>query len=74
MVFLLTHEQQKKIAEAAFELLERISVKLTEWEAQSLLDRTGEKFVRCLNLYRCPSRQAGNKIRSKWDVDLHPRW
>ena len=43
-VFLLTHEQQKTIAEAAFELLERVSVKLTEWEAQALLDRTGEKY------------------------------
>ncbi|MCK4899412.1 MAG: hypothetical protein KAS38_11570 [Anaerolineales bacterium] len=43
-VFLLTHEQQKTIAEAAFELLERVSVKLTEWEVQALLDRTGEKF------------------------------
>ncbi|MFQ6100252.1 MAG: trimethylamine methyltransferase family protein [Anaerolineae bacterium] len=40
---LLTDEQQSALAEAAFELLERVGVKLTESEAQALLYGAGAR-------------------------------
>jgi len=41
---ILTDEEQRRIAEAAFELLERVGVKLTEPEAQGLLQGAGARI------------------------------